>query len=426
MAFTLLSKEQYEALDIREQVKYELQKEQYDKDQRKAEIAEAVKNQLIENKQEMEKLIEAIKQDNQKEIEAIKLSNANDVEKLESQLKRAKVAEIKERLKGMSELIEEKLSTDEGTAMLKAFANGQREQLNMEVEAKAMSKPTANGGAVAPQFTPIVGEGHDTLHMRDVIPTFPTLSDVVKFVQMKLDTSKAGIGTVAEGAEKPEMNYIPTPQESTVRKIAGLLDITDEMLEDVVGLRAWLAYELPKAYLDAEDAQILKGDGTGQNLKGIYTTASALVLPKGSVTAKSNTWDKIMAGVTEVRERKRNTTAVFVSPVDYMELFINKDNDNGYTYPIIMDSNGTLRAGGVPIYWTNVLESGEGLVGDFARGVAIFQRKAMVVAYSGEHKDNFAKNIQTIRIEGRIALVIFYPESFVKLDLTKPDAEVGG
>jgi len=112
---------------------------------------------------------------------------------------------------------------------------------------------------------------------------------------------------------------------------------------------------------------------------------------------------------------KRATSAVVLSPVQWMEILINKGNTEEYTYPIVLRADGVMTIGGIPIYWSNVFNENEGLVGDFARGAAIFQRKAMEIAYSSEHKDNFGKNIVTIRLEGRVALVIRFPEAFKRL-----------
>ena len=161
--------------------------------------------------------------------------------------------------------------------------------------------------------------------------------------------------------------------------------------------------------------QIFKGDGTGTNLLGLWTQADTQTLPFGEVTAASNEWDKLMAAITEIRTRKRSTSAAFVSPLYYMQLWINKGNTDEYTYPVVMSDNGVLSVAGVPIYWSNCFSDDQGLVGDFARGASIHQRKAMSIAYSSENKDNFIKNIVTIRLEGRVALAIRVPDAFLRL-----------
>src|SRR5690606_5676568 len=106
-------------------------------------------------------------------------------------------------------------------------------------------------------------------------------------------------------------------------------------------------------------------------------------------------WDKIAAALTQVRRNLRATDAIWISPEDYMELLINKGVTEEYTYPIVSDTNGTLRMGGVPIFQHSVFLAGEGLAGDFRRGARFFQRKAMTIRTSTEHDENFTHNLTT-------------------------------
>lgn len=414
MSFVKKTPAEFEALS-------EYQKEKY-LDEKAAHEASIVKDQVEKSAREA---IEAMKAElkTEREAELKGLSDANElalktlsdkydieVDAMKAQLERAKIGEVGERMKGVQEMIIEKLSTPEGEAMIKSFFKGQA--LAFEVTEKALLKPT---GGVAPQFTTIVGPGHDDFHARDVIPVFPTISDLIKYIEFTVDPEAAGFGFVAEGELKPDLGYIAAVKQAVVVKIAGILTVSREMLDDVVGFRAWIAYELPKAYLDFEDYQIFKGTGGPTGIDGLWTTADFQTLPLGSVDASSNNIDKILAGITEVRILKRTTSAVFVSPIDYMEVFINKGNTEEYTYPFILDAAGILRIGGIPVFWSNVFEEGQGLVGDFARGAGIYQRLGMEIAYSDEHNDNWGKNMTSIRLEGRIALVNRFPDSFKRL-----------
>jgi len=423
--FKVLSKEQYEALSEREQVKYEINLEAYKEAEQKRLVKESIDAQMEELKAENQKQIDALKSQNEKALADLSESNKAKLEEVEAAMKRAKIGEANIRMKGFSQHIIERLSTEEGEKMIKAFFTGQHKSFSVKLgddedkdfdgAVKALGVPV-NG--VAPEFTPIVGPGHDEFHARQIIPVFPTQSNLIRFIQYVVDGSATGFATVAVGAQKPSTGYVPTVKDAAVRKIAGLLDVPDELMDDVVGFRAWIAYELPKAYMDAEDLQIYKGNGTGENILGLWTQAGNQSFPQGTVTAASNTIDKIVAGITEVRKLKRATSAVVISAVQWQEILINKSTTREYTYPIVLDANGVMRIGGVPIFWSNVFTDNEGLVGDFARGTAIFQRKSMQIGYFDQNKDNVEKNIITIRLEGRIALPIFYPESFKRLLFT--------
>lgn len=417
--FKVLDKTQYDALSERDQVKYELQLEEYKKQEMDNKIKETIDQMKAELVKELneghESKLKDLSEANEKALKDLAEKYETDIETFKAQLARAKVGEVGERMKSMSDRIIEKLSTEEGEKMITEFIKGNKEALAVDLDQEAIKAMAYPAAGIAPQIGSIVGPGHDEFHARNVIPVLPTTSNLYKFIQYVLDDAEPGFGMVDVGGQKPTINYTPSVAEAPVRKIAGLLHVPDEVMDDVVGFRAWIAYELPKAYMDAEDLQIFKGDGTGLNLLGLWFQANPQSLPLGSVTPASNTIDKIIAGITEIRLRKRATSGVFVSPVEWMEILINKGNTDEYTYPIILDANGVMRIGGVPIFWSNVFEPGEGLVGDFARGTAIMQKMAMRIDYSSENKDNFEKNIVTIRLEGRLALPIFYPEAFLKL-----------
>lgn len=428
--FKYLNTKEFEALTEYQQEKYLDEKRKHEAEEAdkaaKAAAKSAVEAMREELKKDNEAIIAALKADNEKAIADLTDAQKAKLEEVEAAMKRAKIGEAKLRLKGFSDHIIETLSTEKGEQMIKDFFAGHKSKFNVQIgddndkdfdaTIKALGVPA---GGVAPEFTPIVGPGHDEFHARNIIPVFPTISNLIRYIQYTVDTTTGlGFATVGVGAQKPSLGYIPAVKDAAVQKIAGLLDVPDELMDDVVGFRAWIAYELPKAYMDAEDLQIYKGDGTGTNLLGLWYQASGQTFPQGSVTAASNTIDKIVAGITQVRKLKRATSAVVISPVAWQEILINKGTTKDYTYPIVLDANGVMRIGGVPIFWSNVFADAEGLVGDFARGTAIFQRKAMQIGYFDQNKDNVEKNVVTIRLEGRIALPIFYPESFKRLLLT--------
>lgn len=419
MSFVKKTPAEFEALSEYQKEKYLDEKAQYETKVAKENAEAAAKAVIEEMRKEHQDALNAqfasFKEANDAALAKMAADHGLEIAELQKTLNRAKIGEVNDRMKGMPEMIIEKLSTEEGEAMVKGFLKGKRESLNLDVDAEGLKAMVTPTGGVAPQFAPIVGPGYDDIHARDVIPVFPTIADIINYVQFTVDPEAEGFQTVAPGEQKPDIGYISSVEQAYVRKIAGLLDVADEMMDDVVGFRSWLAYELPKAYMDAEDMQIFKGDGTGTNLLGLWTQADLQSFPMGSVTTASNTIDKIAAGITEVRKLKRPVSAVFISPVQWMEILINKGTTEEYTYPVIFRADGVMTIGGVPIYWSNVFEDEEGIVGDFARGTAIFQRKAMNIAYSGEHKDNFGKNVITIRLEGRLALPIYWPEAFLKL-----------
>lgn len=372
-----------------------------EKDKTFAEQIKGLKDALAEKDQEQKEAIKGLQ---------VKLDQSDKLrDEALTKMNRIKEVDRETRKKTLQSALYDSL--DEHQEKLKNWSGSKK---SFDIEMKAVTAMGVVSGSVAPEFNAPVGVAHELVHARNVIPVSPTQSNLIKYIQF---TRKEGaIAPVAAGAVKPDFDYTQTVKEAAVRKIAGHLTVHDEFLEDVVGARDFLATELPEAYLDVEDSQIFKGAGTGENLLGLYTNAEALVLPLGEVTSASNRWDKIAASLAQVRRNLRASSAIWLSPEDYMSLLINKGNTDEYTYPIVSDVNGQLRMGGVPIYQHSVFAEGEGLVGDFVRGTRIFQKMGMTIKFSTEHASNFTTNLTTILIEARIALPIYFPESFVKLD----------
>jgi HK97 family phage major capsid protein len=62
---------------------------------------------------------------------------------------------------------------------------------------------------------------------------------------------------------------------------------------------------------------------------------------------------------------------------------------------------------------SNSLEPGEFLVGGFRAAAQIFDRMDIEILVSSEDRDNFIKNMLTVRAEERVALAVKRPQALV-------------
>lgn len=361
--------------------------------------------------------------------EAAELAGKTATEQIEelktalTELNKAKVTQDEQRRKSYGDVIAEGFETlgktqDEQIAKIKQFTANKNAGMSIALKA-APQVMTVISGAVAPDYQPIVGPPHELYHARNFIPVSPTISNLIRYI--RFNSTANLINTVAAGALKPQVDYIETLVDAPVVKIAGWINVQDEFLEDIVGATSFLSAELPMALYDAEDIQIFKGSGATNNLTGLHTSATALSLPYGPVNSSSNNIDLLAGAAAFVRRQKRVATAAWTSPEDYLAILINKSAGatQVYTYPVrFNDNNNMLYIGDIPIIQHTVFNPGEGFVGDFARGARIFQKADATMRFSTENVDNFVKNVTTVLVEERIALADFYPESFVKVNLS--------
>jgi HK97 family phage major capsid protein len=157
----------------------------------------------------------------------------------------------------------------------------------------------------------------------------------------------------------------------------------------------------------------LYGDGTGQNLSGLSTNATAFAAGTTVIGASANEYDVLGAAAKQMRVAKRNPSFHLVSPTDYFALISRKDTTNNY----ILQGGGNgltpATAGGVPIMQMNQIVTGDFFTVD-SRAAQIFFRSNVNVRFYEQDQDNAIKNMVTIVIEERLALAIYFTAGVIK------------
>jgi HK97 family phage major capsid protein len=221
---------------------------------------------------------------------------------------------------------------------------------------------------------------------------------------------------VSEGSLKPKSELTFDMVTETVRTIAHLMDVSLQMLDDVPYIRSYIQNRMIYGLKLKEEAQLLTGSGTGQNLEGIYTAATAYSQPAGASiggTASETDLDKLRLAMLQVELALAYTTGIVLHPTDWANIELLKNTLGNYLFTNPQNTT-TGRIWGRDVVSTPAMTQGTFLVGDFAQHAQILDRQDANVAISFENKDNFERNMATIRIEERLALAIYRPEAFVK------------
>lgn len=432
MKFKYLTKAEFDALS-------EYGKEKYTAEKREAEKQEVEVAAGEKAKEIAEGIVEGVKTELNKtiadqavEISTLKTGLSESEKKVEAALADIKRISLKEKgkeVKTMQNEIYEALSNPESDAHKQMVAyTKDKTPINFTIDGRAKAAGTIPyvAGTSASQWVSPVGIPHEVVQARDVIPVFNTTANSITYVQFTKGQGK--IASVNAGASKPQFDYISTPKVTPIVKIAGYVTVQEEFLDDVVGAPEWLAQELPWAYKDEETRQVFfglgntVGGGVAPELNGLYSeVATAVNYTNTSVDpTTSNDWDRLAVALTNTRRSLRPADAIWLSPEDYMELLINKSTGATqiYDYPIQANTTGQLYIGNIPIYFHTVFAQGQGIAGNFQRGVALFQRMGITLRTSTETGNNFIQNLVTFLIEARVGMPVYFPESFKKIDLT--------
>jgi HK97 family phage major capsid protein len=278
----------------------------------------------------------------------------------------------------------------------------------------------AQGWGLSPQMIDMVTVPRQPLSMRDLIPSSPTSSNSIAWY--KWTRAAMSAATVAEGALKPESNItVPTLQNSPVQTIAHIIYQSKQLMDDSPAFQSILDQEMRRGVLETENQQLLLGDGVAPNLSGFLPQATLMAqsaanasngipVPVGGVSAITAV-DLIRWGKLRAAKRFYPADAVVMNPEDWAKIEMLKDTQGAYLFSAF--TSGTEpRLWGLRVRESFDVPVGRFLVGSFGTGARIWDRETLNVMISTENKDNFEKNMVTIRAEERIALTVQVPDAF--------------
>lgn len=299
----------------------------------------------------------------------------------------------------------------------KAFAGQTRPRGRVIEEVKDITSLTTDapgsvGALVQPQRVQGTELPQRRMTIRALLAPGNTSSNSIEYDREKLFTNNAA--PVAEGATKPQSEIQYEEVTAPVRTIAHWMRASVQILADAPGLRSIIDNRLRYGLAYAEETQLLNGDGTGQNLEGLVTAATAYSAPGGLVP--DQLIDTIRLGMLQVALAEYPANGIVLNPIDWAYIEMLKDANDNY---LIGNPQGTLNPTlwGLPVIATQAMTVDKFLVGAFDLAAQIFDRQDATVEVSTEDQDNFVKNKVTIRAEQRLALAIYRPEALVFGDL---------
>ena len=163
--------------------------------------------------------------------------------------------------------------------------------------------------------------------------------------------------------------------------------------------------------LQAEETQILSGDGNAPNLRRMFDTAGIQTQALG---ADSRT-DAIAKAITKCfTVGNQVADAICLHPTNWEAIRLEKDANGGYSHadPLAGDA---FTLWGLPVLSSVAMTLGTALVGAFAGYAVVYDRQQATVEFARESGTNFATNAITFRGESRIGLAVTRPTGFVQV-----------
>lgn len=286
------------------------------------------------------------------------------------------------------------------------------------------------GAFVVPEQTGIIETlGRAPLTLRQLISVRRTGSDAVEYVRQTAHTNAAApvaeatssaaptasaeggaLIQAAGGGYKPEGSWTYQREVANVTTIAEWVPATKRALADVAQLEGLINDELRADIAEAEEAQIMGGDGEGENLTGILNTPGIQ-----AQAFDTDIFRTVRRAITKVRVVGRSlATAVALSPTDVETVDLARESGaTGKFLGAGPFSMGPRTLWGLPIVETETLETGTALVGDFSKAV-LWDREETTVSITDSHADFFIRNMVAILAEERVAFGVTRPAAFVE------------
>lgn len=246
------------------------------------------------------------------------------------------------------------------------------------------------------------------LTVRDLITPGRTNSNAIQYVQETGFTNAAA--TTAEGLIKPESSLKFDLMTKPVATIAHWIQASKQILADAPMLASYIDGRLRYGLAYAEELQFLKGDGVGSNLLGMIPQASAYVAPAG--LAGTTMFDQMRYAMLQAVLAEYPATGHILHPIDWARAETTKDDMGRYILGEPADG-APPRLWRLPVVETPAMNVDKFLTGAFKLACQLFDREDANVELSTEDRDNFVKNMVTIRGEERVALAVYRPEALV-------------
>ena len=252
----------------------------------------------------------------------------------------------------------------------------------------------------------------------DVVPSAMTSQAAVVYMEENA-RANAGRDAAAERAEEGEYvesTYSLVERSQTVRSIGHRVPVTDEQLEDVPAVRAYLDSRLTDGLRRRLSYQLLNGAGTGVLLRGLLT---ATTVTEDEAASGDNPHDTIFRAITKIATGAfSDANVVILHPNNWRDIRLQRygtaANQGGYLFGN-PDVRGATTVWGIPRVVTTEIAENKALTGDFMQ-CAFYTRRGVEVQV-GYVNDDFSKGRVTIRAGLRGAMVTYRPAAFVESTL---------
>jgi HK97 family phage major capsid protein len=284
----------------------------------------------------------------------------------------------------------------------KAGSEHKGREVDIDFELKTLFQTSAGWATDVVRGPRLVADEQRPVQLVDRLPQTTTTQSAIAYMEETTFTNNAA--EVAEGGAKPEAALALTERTSTVRKIAVWIPVTDEQLEDVQYARDYLNNRLPFMVRQRLDGQLVAGDGSAPNLRGLLNVSGIQTQAKGV----DPTPDAIYKAMTKVETTGQSMpNLVILHPNDWQDIRLLRTADGVYIWGSPSEA-GPERIWGLDVAKVQASTENTGIVLD-TQFTELAWRKGMTIKTTDSHGEYFISNKQVVLAEVRVAFTVYRP-----------------
>lgn len=352
------------------------------------------------------------------EIDAIKSENASLKDAVKAQ--GAKMTELE--ASKANEVVVSNPTIKALTDNIEALKSLQDKSVkNVAIEVKAVA--TVTTGNVTPTtaggIATLLNDADTTINrfnrakpfFSTLFPTSATTGNTVSYSEMA--TPEGGASMTAEGALKSQADFNLVEKSVKIKKVTAFIKTSREALDDIPALAGEIDNELTTLVELKADSQILSGDGTGQNLDGIVSVATAFSAGDfASAIVNPNEYDVVNVAINQIETAEVISgepagfmpNVICLNPTDIKKMKLAKDANENYVFPSNQLGSIDVEIDMIPVLSNPRMPKGYFLVMDTTKGtIRLRENTNLSIGYEN---DDFSKNLVTILAEKRLAFYI--------------------
>lgn len=234
---------------------------------------------------------------------------------------------------------------------------------------------------------------------------------VIRYSDWDEDTTVRAAAVIAENGTFPESTAKWKQYTRELKKVGDTIPVSEEMLEDLSSFAAELEMFLETNVQIVEDVQLLRGAGTGSNMKGLLPSISEFAYATYADTVQDcSEYDllvKVLEAITTTGGNKYFPNFAVMPSALITKMMLKKDGNNNYVLPpfMVKGTDGRMVVANITVIEENgFTDSNQMAVGD-SRYMRLYFKGGIVLS-KGLQSTQFAEDMITLKARMRELFLI--------------------